>query len=90
MNERHADPLDEASALSASLTEQAISAARRVNAPESHPDFDGESCIDCGDTIPANRLALAKIRCVRCQTLKEKRAAQFGRPGRHDSDFGLD
>lgn len=81
MLERHADPLDEATALSASLTDQAIAAARRTTAPETHPDFDGESCIDCGDTIPAARLALGRIRCVRCQTLKERRAAQYGKPG---------
>lgn len=79
MLDRHADPLDEASALSASITEQAIAEARRTVAKEFHPDFDGESCIDCGDTIPEARLLMGRIRCVRCQTLKERRAAQYSR-----------
>lgn len=85
--ERHADPIDEASALAASLTEHAIAAARRSNGPETHPDFDGESCIDCGDTIPDERLAMKKIRCVRCQTIKERKEAQRGRSARGGFDF---
>ncbi len=80
MFERHADPIDEASALAASLADGAIAAARRANAPESHPDFDGESCIECGDTIPEQRLAMGKIRCVTCQTHLEHRQKQQARP----------
>lgn len=81
MYERHADPIDEASALSATLTEGAIAAARRASAPETHPDFDGESCLDCGDEIPKDRLALGKIRCIHCQTTLEHRDKQRARPG---------
>lgn len=81
MIEKHADPIDEASALAASLAECGIAAARRANAPESHPDFDGESCLECGDTIPTERLALGKIRCVACQSAKEHRGRQVARPG---------
>lgn len=80
MFERHADPLDEASALAASLAEGGIAAARRANRPESHPDFDGESCLDCGDTIPDQRLAMGKIRCVRCQTILEHKGKQHAKP----------
>lgn len=80
MFERHADPIDEAAALAASLTDGAIAAARRANAPETHPDFDGESCIDCGDTIPELRLAMQKIRCVTCQSHVEHRQKQTARP----------
>jgi RNA polymerase-binding transcription factor DksA len=39
---------------------------------ESHPDFDGEHCIDCEDDIPAERLAMGKIRCVPCQLVLER------------------
>jgi RNA polymerase-binding transcription factor DksA len=39
--------------------------------PETHPDFDGESCIECGNTIPQGRLAIGKIRCVECQRALE-------------------
>lgn len=87
MMDRHADPIDEANALAASLTEHAIAAARLISGPESHPDFDGESCIDCGETIPVARLALGKIRCIRCQSLKERKAAQFGRGPRDDFQY---
>ncbi|WP_172415156.1 TraR/DksA C4-type zinc finger protein [Comamonas thiooxydans] len=80
-NDRHSDPLDEASALAASLTEAAIAAVRQANEPEKHPDFDGETCVDCGDDIPANRLALGKVRCVPCQSRKEHLGRQVARPG---------
>lgn len=80
MLERHADPIDEASALAASLTDGAIAAARRANAPETHPEFDGETCIDCGSDIPPARLAMQKIRCVHCQTTLEHRGKQHAKP----------
>ena len=48
--------------------------ARGKSAPESHPDFDGHTCVepDCGAEIPAGRLALGRVRCVDCQGLKER------------------
>ena len=73
MFERHADPIDEAAALAATLADGAIAAARAANAPETHPDFDGETCIDCGDDIPKERLALKKIRCVESGVLGQPR-----------------
>lgn len=35
-------------------------------------------CEDCGDDIPPPRLALGKVRCIACQTNKEKRSKQYG------------
>lgn len=81
MTERHADPIDEAAALTSALTDGAVAAARAASAPEFHPDFDGVSCVDCGNDIPAGRLALKKVRCVECQGAKEKRTSQFARTG---------
>ena len=72
MNDRLADPLDEATALTATMTAHAVAAARAANSPQYHPDFDGESCIQCGDEIPQDRLAMGKIRCVACQSALEK------------------
>ena len=54
--------------------------ARKANAPEYDPSFDGIHCIDCIDNgippekavIPQGRLALHKIRCIDCQTQYEK------------------
>lgn len=75
MLDRHADPLDEAAALSSQLVDQAIlHASRAANTRESHPDFDGESCLTCGDLIPPARLAMGKIRCVACQSAREKKS----------------
>lgn len=80
MFERHADPIDEATALAASLTDGAIAAARQASAPETHPDFDGESCVECGADIPAARLAMKKIRCVPCQSAREHRGKLVAKP----------
>ena len=49
--------------------------ARGKSAPERHPDFDGEHCVDCEESILAGRLALGKVRCVECQQVLEKRRA---------------
>lgn len=78
--ERHADPIDEAAALAATLTDGAIAAARRANAPETHPDFDGETCVECGEDIPPARLAMKKVRCVHCQGALEHKSKQHARP----------
>lgn len=51
--------------------------ARVANAPETHPDFDGQHCIDCGNEIPEARLQLFKIRCVECQRVLEAKRRQF-------------
>ena len=47
--------------------------ARGKSIPESHPDFDGSTCLECGDLIPKERIKLGKIRCVWCQGLLERR-----------------
>lgn len=46
------------------------------SAPETHPDFDGERCIQCNETIPLARLSLHKIRCVQCQSALESARAR--------------
>lgn len=65
--------LEYASAYADGIVNAGVLAARRASEVETHPDFDGETCIDCGDDIPEGRLALGKIRCVHCQELLEKR-----------------
>lgn len=49
-----------------------IAAIRARNLPETHPNFDGEHCVDCDDDIPDGRLKLGKIRCVSCQAFIER------------------
>lgn len=53
--------------------ERARANLARNLAPQSHPLFDGRHCIeaDCGEEIPAGRLALGKIRCTECQSAME-------------------
>lgn len=45
--------------------------ARALAKPESHPDFDGEHCVDCDVEIPIQRLNLGRVRCVDCQQFIE-------------------
>lgn len=54
-------------------------AAARAALRETHPDFDGENCVACGNPVPPERLALEKVRCVECQTAVEGRQRLFGR-----------
>lgn len=53
--------------------------ARELNRPETHPDFDGQSCVECGEDIPPARLLLRRVRCVDCQTFLEEAAARTRR-----------
>lgn len=41
--------------------------ARELNRPQTHPDFDGQHCIECEIQIPLLRLQAGRIRCVDCQ-----------------------
>lgn len=56
------------------LREQADihSRAMQLNKPESHPDFNGFECVECGEEIPLPRLKMHKVRCVDCQNDLEK------------------
>lgn len=75
-----ADPLDQAAALSQSLSDDGVAAASRLAAPEQVQNSDGSwpitECVSCyGDLGP--RLALGKVRCLRCQEIYEKRRRGF-------------
>lgn len=74
--ERFSDPLDEANQLAANLTESAIASVRQANAPETHPDFDGKTCVECGEDMPELRLKMQRVRCASCQTELEHRNKQ--------------
>jgi RNA polymerase-binding transcription factor DksA len=55
----------------------ALQKAQAAMAPETHPDFDGESCVDCGDEIPKLRLNMGKVRCVHCQGKLERKSKLY-------------
>jgi hypothetical protein len=73
----HADFLDQAEETVQAFTDESVAKVRKALEPETHPDFDGESCVDCGETIIAGRLALGKVRCVYCQAILEKKSRLF-------------
>lgn len=66
------DEGDLASAYERGFIQDALNRHKEKLAPETHPDFDGETCIDCGAEIPALRLSMGRIRCVDCQNKLEK------------------
>lgn len=71
------DEADQASLIQMSETRQAIAKVTAKLAPETHPDFDGENCVKCGEEIPPARLALFKVRCVHCQSELELKGKLF-------------
>lgn len=73
------DDGDIASALEMGFVAHALERHKEKLAPESHPDFDGEHCVDCDIVLPVLRLEMGKVRCVDCQTLLEKNNKLHGR-----------
>ena len=51
--------------------------ARELNAPQTHQDFDGKNCVECGDEMPKERLAMQRVRCVHCQTAIEEKRKRY-------------
>lgn len=73
------DDADIASTIEMNFIAQALEKHREKVAAETHPDFDGETCVECGEEIPEARLKLKKIRCVDCQSELELRNKLYGR-----------
>lgn len=46
-------------------------AVERAKIPPPPEDFDGKTCVKCGEDIPAGRLVLGYFICVACQSAKE-------------------
>lgn len=67
------DQLDFASELQDELNAQGVAKSRDALLPQRHALFNGADCLDCGEEIPAGRLAMGRMRCVKCQTKKEKK-----------------
>jgi hypothetical protein len=68
--------LEMAERLDSAQRDASVAAASRAAQAESHPNFDGQHCIDCDGEIPAGRLALGRIRCVYCQESRERKNAR--------------
>ncbi len=72
------DEGDIASAIEMGFLAKALEAHKAKVAPEKHPDFDGVTCLDCGDDIPQVRLSMGRMRCVYCQEILEKKNKMRG------------
>lgn len=35
--------------------------------------WDGETCFDCGEDVPEERIEMGRVRCVHCQSVAEKK-----------------
>lgn len=66
--------LEMAERLSASVVEERVQAAR-VRQCDRHEfySWDGETCFDCGEDLPEERVEMGRVRCVPCQTVAEKK-----------------
>lgn len=76
------DVIDAANAIVDLHNRHSLAAARARAAPEQRQNADGTypitECIDCDAGIPDARLAMGRVRCFSCQTIKEQREAQYG------------
>lgn len=84
MEERNADVLDQAAAITERERSVVESVARNLAKPETHPNFDGIHCVgdieeECGAEIPAERLQMGRVRCVECQARVERRRNLYRR-----------
>jgi hypothetical protein len=85
-----ADPVDDAGEYNAVYQAAAFKSAgfdfengSPALAPQTHPDFDGEHCVECGDDMPASRLLFRRVRCTSCEedlARENKLRARLGRP----------
>jgi RNA polymerase-binding transcription factor DksA len=61
------------------FNQDAIAAVLRAAQPQKHPRFNGHSCVDCGATIPQERLNLGRVLCVDCQEIVEFNRRRYAR-----------
>lgn len=82
------DEIDRANEIAMRDTAEHVQRVRDAVQPERMPDGNGgwvyqradsngdypfPDCVDCEDPIPSVRLAMGRIRCVPCQTHKERK-----------------
>ncbi len=77
-NNRMTDTLEFASELQEELNKKGLAHVREALAPQHHPDFDGESCVACGNDMPPERLAAHRVRCTPCESALERHHKVYG------------
>lgn len=70
--EKSADETDMASDMEEAFREKAIEQVQS-HLRQHHPDFDGVTCLDCGEDMIELRLQMGRIRCVYCQNILERK-----------------
>lgn len=84
------DPIDQGSHLAQVHADAAIAAHAAKMKPEQKQvlverdgvevlEWEQLECEDCGLAIEPERLAMARVRCFKCQDAKEKREKQYAR-----------
>lgn len=79
MLDKLADPNDMASQQEEVFTLSSVKDIQKLLAPQSHPDFDGETCLECGSDMPDQRLKDGRIRCTPCESALEGQSKFFRR-----------
>lgn len=77
------DEIDRANYIADLANQEAVKHYSLLAAPEQRQDESGawetEECVDCGEDIEEQRLAMGKVRCFSCQTIKEKKEKNYAR-----------
>lgn len=68
-----ADEADLADVHVESRMAEGLSLNAKLLRPETHPDFNGKDCVECGDGLPKARLDMGRVRCTACQSAIEHR-----------------
>lgn len=76
--DRIPDTLDRAAMESRIQTEESILKVLRSTEKPPH-DFDGHTCIDCGEEIQTERLSTGAFRDIHCQVVHEKKLKHLRR-----------
>lgn len=76
------DPIDNAQVTADRFTTASLALARAKFIPEQTRNEDGTwpivECVDCGEELTSARLLMARVRCIACQTHKEKMEKRRG------------
>lgn len=77
------DEIDRANFIADMANQEAVEHYRYLARPEQQKDAEGNwetsECVDCGKDIEDGRLAMGKVRCFDCQTIKEKKERLYAR-----------
>lgn len=72
------DDLDRTQEFILATNENQIAAHRKKLEKETHAEFDGSTCVACGELMPQERLDNGRVRCTTCQGIKERKEKLFG------------